>query len=251
MASGRLWAATGQTSRLGANVTARYSDDDGLTWHSWQESAGKTASIPGSEGDYRDRHQYASKHVTVTRFGDHAACFWQDLGGLKWSRYDGQRWTPAEVVAEEAAGTRNTDLVFAVARGEKEVFVTAPKVPGVLRWNGESWARELPDAVANGRLSLAGDTVMLFTVEGAEPPSGWPITEPGGHIIACYSKQAGGQWSARRELVREEAPFTTYRAMQSVVVPRESPPNFVPLAWTGLGQTWIKLLRVSVPLPAD
>lgn len=248
--SGRLWAATGQTSRLGANVSARYSDDDGLTWHSWQEVAGKTAAIPGSEGDYRGKHQYASKHVTLTRFGDHLACFWQDLGGLKWSRFDGDEWSPAEVIAEEAGGTRSTDLVFAVTRGEDEVHMTAPKVPGVLRWDGERWVRELPDAAPNGRLSLAGDTVMLFTVEEGKTPSSWPMTQGGGTTIACYAKPNGGAWSARRELVREEVPFTTYRAMQSVVVPRYSPPNFVPLAWTGLKESYIKLLRVPVPLPA-
>jgi len=249
--SGRLWAATGQTTRLGADVHVRCSDDDGLTWHSWQEVVGKTAAIPGSEGGYRGKHQYASKHVTLTRFGEHAACFWQDTGGLKWSRFDGTRWSHAEVVAEEGGGTRNTDLVFAVTRGEDEVFVTAPRVPGVMRWNGAGWARELTDAAPNGRLSLAGDTVMLITIEGERVPGDWPITQAGGTVLACYVRPPGAPWSARRELVREEVPFTSYRAMQSVVVPRYSPPNFVPVAWTGLSESWIKLLRVPVPLPAD
>ncbi|MCK4299180.1 MAG: hypothetical protein KAX80_06590, partial [Planctomycetes bacterium] len=110
---------------------------------------------------------------------------------------------------------------------------------------------ELPDAAPNGRLSLAGDTVMLFTIEEGRTPSDWPITQGGGTTIACYAKPNGGPWSDRRELAREEVPFTTYRAMQSVVVPRYSPPNFVPLAWTGLKESYVKLLRVPVPLPAS
>ncbi len=67
----------------------------------------------------------------------------------------------------------------------------------------------------------------------------------------CYVKPPGGAWSTRRELIREEIPFTSYRAMQSVVVPRYSPSNFVPVAWTGLSESWIKLLRVPVPLPGE
>jgi hypothetical protein len=34
-------------------------------------------------------------------------------------------------------------------------------------------------------------------------------------------------------------------------VPRDAPENFVPLAWTGLGESWIKVLRVPVPTATD
>ncbi|GAG31156.1 unnamed protein product, partial [marine sediment metagenome] len=92
---GRIWAAWGTVDRLRRlAVHCKYSDDDGKTW--WH--AGKGAGVPGSAEAPFTINTYSYQQPRIAYFRGQAAVFWQDSHGLRWSRFEGGRWSTAEVI---------------------------------------------------------------------------------------------------------------------------------------------------------
>jgi hypothetical protein len=248
-AAGRLWAAWGEVDRLRRLVVhCKYSDDDGKTW--WQ--SGGSALVPESHDSDFSLNTYSYQQARITYFRGHAAVFWQDAKGLRWSRFDGKAWSPAEaidadakakVAVSENEGFRVPGSVVTV--GEDQVFLTAWNRPGVFHFDGKSWKRELTDADDAGMLTvLGGKDVCLVTMgHTEEPPPDKRIKVTRETKVLCYRRKPDGTWDAPLDLAGGPVKLLEYRQMTGVVVPPASPANFAPVAFSDGEKIWL----VKVP----
>ncbi len=249
---GRLWAAWGQVDRRRAlAVHAKFSDDDGVTWHTW----GGGGRIPGSRQDEWATNSYGYQQARLAEHDGHVACFWQDNRGLVWTRFDGKAWAPVSAIDRAARATLAVTPSesfrvpgSAVTLGKGEIFLTAWNVPGVLRWDGRKWRRELPEASDAGTLSVCGDQVMLFTTGHVpEPPKRKRIRLVRDTPILCYRREPTGVWRGPFCLLPGgKTRLLEYRQIPAFVAPPYAPPNFVPVAWSD-DKDRIRMMKV----PAD
>ncbi len=249
--AGRLWAAWGQIGRRRSlAVHAKFSDDDGVTWHTW----GRGGRIPGSEEDPWATNSYGYQQARLTEYRGHVACIWQDKRGLLWTFFDGKAWSPVKAIDRKAPVTLEITPSesfrvpgSAVTLGESDIFLTAWNVPGVFHWNGKRWRRELPDAADAGTLSVCGDQVMLFTTGHVpKPPRRKQIRIVRRTPILCYRRDPKGRWHGPFDLAGGKVKLPQYRQIASLVAPPIAPPNFVPVAFSDDTET-VRLLKV----PAD
>ncbi|MFB3890730.1 MAG: sialidase family protein [Phycisphaerae bacterium] len=248
--AGRLWAVWGQLDRFRSLcVHARFSDDDGLTW----QQVGKGALVPGSRESYFAYNTYGYQQARCAPYGDGIAVFWQDGRGLMWNRIEADAWKDTRVIDPSAAAllavTENESFRVpgsCVTRGRMEVFVTAWGVPGVLRWDGSKWQRELPDAADAGVLTLCGGRHLMLLTAGStqQPPPYKRISITRQASVLCYRRRADGTWSRPLDLSGGPTSILEYRQMTALVAPPYSPPNFAPVAWSDDNAT--RIVRVPV-----
>ena len=248
--AGRLWATWGALDRMRRLVVhARYSDDDGVTW--WHD--GKGAMVPGSAESPLAINSYGYQQPRVTAFGDHAAVFWQDAKGLRWSRFNGRVWSPAEVIDAEATaklavseGESFRVPGSVVTLGSDGVFLTAWGRAGVYHYNGKSWRRELPGADDAGVLTVSGGRVVCLVTAGSteQPPPEKRIEITRKATVRCYRRRRDGTWTTPVDLSGGEVTLHEYRQMLAVLAPPASPSGFVPVAFSD-GRK-IRLVRVPV-----
>jgi len=248
--AGRLWASWGALDRMRRLVVhCRFSDDDGFTW--WH--VGKSALVPGSANAPFSLNSYSYQQPRITSFRSHAAVFWQDSKGLRWSRFDGSTWSPAETI--DASATAKLDVSenesfrvpgAVVTVGEDEIFLTAWHRGGLYRYDGRTWHRELTDAADAGVLTVCGEKdVMLITMGSTEqPPKHKRIQLWRRAKLLAYRRKRDGTWAKPLDIAGGEVTLHEYRQMTAVVVPPMSPPNFAPVVFSD-GET-IRLVKVPV-----
>lgn len=262
--SGRLWLGYGLLGRLSRTcIGIRYSDDDGLSWLPLEP--GKTGRIPGSfwpdetKNEPTDFGLYVKTDPVpcLVPLGKGFACLWHNRRAksgehvaLNLARYDGERWLPLETVPypKEKTEFHSLPRLHAVSLGGKEIFVQTAYANGVLHYRDGVWTRELPEAPASlCRLCVAGDkTVVLiaaFPLPGGKSRGNIRLTAP--VVFRAWQRGPDGRWTGPRELAREEEPLPLDETWAGFVVPRYSPPNFVPIAWAN-GGSWVKVLRAPV-----
>jgi len=246
--AGRMWAVWGEIDRFRTLcVHAKFSDDDGVTWQHF----GKGAFVPGSRESHFSYNTYGYQQPRCTPFDDGVAVFWQDARGLMWNRLDGDKWAQAEVIDTAApllAPTENESFRVpgsCVTRGRTEVFVTAWKVPGVLRWDGANWHHELPDAADAGVLTLCGGKDLMLITAGSteQPPGRRRVRLVKEAPVLCYRRTAGGSWDRPLDLSGGPTNILEYRQITALAVPPYSTPNFTPVAWSDMNSVKI----VTVP----
>jgi len=251
---GRLWACCGQLGRdYEFEVHAKFSDDDGRTWLPW----GKGALVPDSRAtglldkSGYSHYLYCSPQTAVTPYKDHVACFWRHKRncGVVWSVYDGAGWSaPREVspIAVDEIDPSYREAMSAVTRGDREIFFTATNLRAVLRWNGNSWNTEPVQLEDTGMLSLAGDTVTVFTSGKVKrPPWDKKVRFSRRTTLRYYRRHPDGSWEGPIQLTPEFS-IDEYRSVAGYSVPAYSPPNFVPIAWSDCEEETVKLLRVPI-----
>ncbi len=245
--SGRLWASWGQITREHAmEVHAKFSDDDGRTWVPW----GKGAAIPGSQAAEWSNGTYGYPETVLTPYRGHIACFWRHKRqhGVHWSAYDGSKWSaPTEVssaTVDDMDGAYRATM-SAITKGDREIFFTATGIDTVLRWDSESWRTEPLSIEDGGMLTLAGETVMLFT--SGKVNRRWKcIRWQRRTNIRCYRRLGSGKWAGPVDLTGEFA-MDEYRSLAGFSVPPYVAGNFVPLVWSDHDDGTVKLLKVPVP----
>ena len=132
----------------------------------------------------------------------------------------------------------------AVTRGDNEIFFTATGLDTVLRWDGKSWHNESVRIKDGGMLSLAGDTIMLFT--SGKVNRRWKgLRWQRRTTLRCYQRLTTGQWTVPVDLT-PEFNLDEYRSLAGFSVPPYAPENFVPLAWSDYDEGMINLLKVPV-----
>ncbi|MBM3890311.1 MAG: hypothetical protein FJ388_14445 [Verrucomicrobia bacterium] len=132
-----------------------------------------------------------------------------------------------------------------VTAREKEIFLTATGLGTVLRWDGLRWQRE-PVSVEDGILSLAGETVTVFSSGKVESRQTFNYPPTRKAVLSYLWRTPEGRWEGPVALV-PEFKMEELRSLPGFSVPRYSPPNFVPLAWCDAAEGVVKLLRVPVP----
>ena len=227
-------------------VHAKFSDDDGQTWVGW----GKGAALPGSQAGEWSNGTYGYPETVLTPYKEHVACFWRHKRqrGIQWSVYDGSQWSaPTEISSatlDDMDGAYRATM-SAITKGDHEIFFTATGLDTVLRWDGESWRAESLSIEDGGMLSLAGDTVMLFT--SGKVNRRWKgIRWQRRTNIRCYRRLRSGKWTGPVDLTGEFA-MDEYRSLAGFSVAPYAPENFVPLVWSDHETGTVKLLRVPVP----
>ncbi|MHC4430977.1 MAG: hypothetical protein ACYTBS_03985 [Planctomycetota bacterium] len=244
---GRLWASWGQIGREHAmEVHGKLSDDDGRSWIPW----GKGALLPGSQGGEWSNGTYGYPETVLTACGEHVACFWRHKRqhGVQWSVYDGSQWSAPEEISPDTLDDMDgayRATMSAITRGDREIFFTATGLDTVLRWDGESWRAEPLSIEDGGMLTLAGQTVMLFT-SGRVDRRWKGIRWQRRTSIRCYRRLSSGKWTPPVDLTGE---FTMdeYRSIAGFSVPPYAAENFVPLVWSDHDSGTVKLLKVPVP----
>jgi hypothetical protein len=241
---GRLWASWGQIDRNHAvTVHVKYSDDDGQVWIPW----GRGAELPGgSRGWWDDTYMFPV--TAITPYGDHVAVFWQHIGSrdVLWSRYDGEAWSKPETVPDLPVGWNAPyKALSVVTAGEKEIFLAATGLRTVLRWDGQRWQQE-PVSVEDGMLTLAGEAVAVFSAGKADSSRIFDYPSTRKATLSYHGRSPEGRWEGPVALV-PEFKIEEMKSLPGFSVPRYSPPNFVPLAWSDAGEGVVKLLRVPVP----
>jgi len=247
---GRLWCGYGMVGRLGTlQSNVQYSDDEGATWKSSRE--GTSGVIPETIWPDKDGvgFPYTYEEPCLVPLGSGVACIWEEgrkgnaPTALKWTRFDGVRWSPVEDV--DRGPVANTYVwarprMHAVSVGGKEIFAASGVRNGIFHYRDGKWTKEPVEVPFGARLSVAGDkTVFVFAVATKEK-----------NVVQSWQRRADGTWSGPRELAREENPITGMKGpnmlFPGVVVMAYAPANFVPVAWTCQNQKWIKFLRVPV-----
>ena len=247
---GRLWATWGSVDRIRRLVVGcKFSDDGGKTW--WHY--GKSSIVPGSAETPFSLNTYSYQQPRITYFRGQAAVFWQDSRGLLWSRFDGEKWSDAEVVLADVkanlAVSPNESFRIpgsVVTLGEDEIFVTAWGLGGVLHYDGRDWQRELAETADAGVLTICGEKdVMLITMGSTEqPPSTKRIQVKRQAKVLCYRRKHDGTWAAPLDLAGGEVTLYEYRQMTAVVTPPMSPANFAPVAFSD--SETVKMVKVPV-----
>lgn len=259
-ATGRLYAGYGYTSRLGTiAVGVRYSDDDGRTWKSWRP--GKNGILPGGLHRQEDGigFGYTFEEPCLVPLGQHVACIWCKRIGyeyreIKWARFDGQRWSPVEVVVETKkrdAYNPTRPAVHAVSVGDREIFMVNALYKGVLHYKNGRWTREADEIPAGSRISVAGDKQIVVIASHGEKSdlstSPGVVEAKGAVELRAWHRLADGQWRGPLTVASEPVPLASpdnrWYARPGFVVQPYAPPNFVPVAWS-CGKSWVKVLRV-------
>lgn len=254
-ANGRLWAAYGLAGRMGGTcINVRYSDDEGLTWKSWEE--GKSGAVPGLKNPPMLGWTYQFEEPCLVPFGKGIACIWQEIrsdlkGQVRWSRFEEGEWSPVERIETPRLISGNPTarpVLSAVSRGDSEIFLTGSRFAGILHYQDGKWTVEAEDVPRGSRIAIAGDKAVLAVAEIADDGNVYE----GPATLRGWLRKKDGTWSAR-DLAHEELPLSnrlgggdTYFYRPGFVVQPYSPPNCFPIAWTCEGQKWIKLLRVPV-----
>jgi len=231
--SGRIWAAWYYETRMGIGVLqvqAKHSDDGGKQWHSWRP--GKTGALTPPLN-----RPYGALRPWLVPYGEHVACFWED----RWSAFDGRVWSPPGAAGKPRKHRYNSFATTGGPQGELFAYATDFGAKGLaLRWDGKQWVREKVPGItcAPGLLTVAGGRLVLIA---PDRPVQWKRKTYASKLLMSI-RNKDGTWTDARAIVTEPA------GIKNVAVPAESPPNFVPVAWTGPpGQKWVKVL--SVPLP--
>ncbi len=195
--SGRIWCMfSGRGRRGDAEVSARYSDDDGFTWHSWRGD-GFVATVPQMPGELR---------AELFPYGEHVGMM---APKGKWVVFDGKAWTEMP-----ASPVRTPVQVVACGR---EIYVI--DVGGRLAvHDGAEWkALALPDREDYERFYLSrtqGPGAAEWRSQQAFIVCGDVVlfVEPDktGKKILCWRKPGGAAWAGPQTLVSEETPIASF-----------------------------------------
>ena len=245
--NGRLWASWGQIDREHAmGVHAKFSDDDGRTWLPW----GKGAALPRSQAAKWSDGTYGYPETVLSPYEDHVACFWRHKRqcGVNWSLYNGSDWSAptqiSPVTLDDMDGAYRATM-SAITKGDREIFFTATGLKTVLRWDGSSWHSEPVRIEDGGMLSLAGDTVTLFTC--GKVNRRWKgVRWQRRTILRCCWRLPNGRWEGPVDLT-PELTIDEYRSLAGFSVPPYAPENFIPLVWSDFDEGMVKLLKVPIP----
>jgi len=242
-ANGRIWAVWDHFTRYNnETVAAKFSDDNGLTWqHGGNNgkinSAGCTGMVYPDIADYgNDGAAIAWYHITQTK-AVYFSCFQQPVFDAMYADYLAQspsdktpwdRFTTGSAWSTPVALPVGTDLKSMVGTPNGKVYLAVEIPDAVLEWDGANFTTSL-DGVS-GMLTRIKNTnnLMLFTVVG-------------GTSIE-YRTFNGTSWSTATPVATEAS------AIKTLCVPRVSPVNFVPIAWSYTTDPYnIRTLRVKVP----
>ena len=122
-----------------------------------------------------------------------------------------------------------------MASDGEEILLSTDK--GLVVWDGTSWRDD--ESVKGAFLTTCGGKLVGFSVED----------KGAGSALLFWRRSPDGTW-ASKEIATEALPicFNVWRdyGARCVAVPKTSPPNYAPVAWTCRGQTWVKVLRVPI-----
>jgi len=236
--NGRLWACWDHLDRRGqVTIRTKFSDDDGLTWqHGGRLGTvcrARFRSLPtlaayGEDGVAILWHRRDSKRIFFSRFNQgkfdkmYAAYLAQPPSQKQyWDRFATETaWTDPQPLPE---GQR---LSSVLGLPDGRIFAAVSRPAAILVWNGKTWKESLADCT--GLLTRCGtDKIAVFYVSA-----------DGTRIL--YRLMAGAKWGAARTA------FTEQSRIRTIAVPRVSPPDWVPVAWTlRANKHVIRVLRVS------
>ncbi|MFH1022299.1 MAG: sialidase family protein [Planctomycetota bacterium] len=238
--NGRLWGAWDHETRLARiQIRARFSDDNGKTWqhggdHGYLGGPVALGNMPQLAAFGQDGAAMAfacQKKVRFSRFDQKAfddlyAAYLQQKSkeNLPWDRFTAGKsaWTALEILPKG----QGVSSILGMPDGRVFVAVTGPDA--VLVWDGKTWNESLADG--SGILTRVGDDKVAIVY---------------GNNKECkkilFRLMTGGVWSDPKTAVEEES------GVKSLSVPRLSPPNFIPLAWSlNADANAIKTQRIPV-----
>jgi len=240
--TGRIWASWCQRTRYGnsSQVQAKFSDNGGKTWHSWRP--GKTSSVSKPS-----RWLSSSTPAPLAQYGENVACFWNAFCSF----FDGETWSEPHKWTKKGGYIVNSTVTM--GSDKKEIFVYGTLYDGkgiVARWDGSDWKQEKVPGIVSypGLLTVSGDKLVLV---GVDTPMRRKKKYADTILMSVRGKD--GTWSEAKVVSAERAKIS------NIAVPLESPPNFVPVAWTApfkpkerenddkkMMNKWIKVLKVPV-----
>ena len=225
--SGRIWAAFSIAHRLFTpqrGLHVKYSDNDGKSWHTWQE--GRIAMVPG---------QLSGGRHHVVPYGRHVGVLWfRRKGEHCWTWFDGEKWSAPQHVhgtyLDSAVSVGEKDVIASMGRyGEKDrSAVPGGGKPGIKRFVGGKWVRELSTRGSPGKLCVSGRSVAAINA----------IRGGAGFHVRWRSPQ--GKWTEKPDTI-ETGPI----AASAWRVPRYCPPNLVAVAYVPKGdKKTVKVLLI-------
>ncbi len=237
--NGRLWAAWDHYQRLkGITILARFSDDHGKTW----QHGGKLGNVspPLNLGSTPRLIAFGANEAGIayswraghkayfTRFDQKAFDgMYEDYRKQKpeekrpWDRFaQKSAWTEPQLLP------KGQEVHSALGMPDGRVVAAVTKPAAVLVWDGSTWKESLSDST--GLLTRCGENVVLVCKDKTDRKI----------VFRVFRK---GKWSALRTAVDEVG------GVKSFAVPRVSPPNYVPLAWSiAADKNAIRALRLGI-----
>lgn len=233
-ASGRIWAVWDHLNRHGKCVLRlKASDDDGASWY-----------VPkGTEFFASERVPLAGRALVPYAREGLAVLFRRPDYHLFWSyTEDGQTWSKPSLVAKK------TNINAAVTCGETEVFFSnrpggrmamsyaTADVIRLTRYDGKAWSEDKgPWKACTGKLASPNLSVINDQLCAA-----WCEQFEGKYRLQIALRGKDGAWKKPFTAAVEE------KALTNLIMPRNAPPNFVPIAWATTDKTWVKTLRVPI-----
>ncbi|OGK03706.1 MAG: hypothetical protein A2487_15140 [Candidatus Raymondbacteria bacterium RifOxyC12_full_50_8] len=247
--SGRWWMAFGGKSRLWDDdvypdkrlvLRAKYSNDQGISWHSWQY--GKTAAIPGMSYMSSGRDYTRS---AIVPYGDHVAILFVGQTApwncLWWTYFDGTNWSTPQLVSSQALAGYGAPRAISI---NNQIYVTARGVNGVMHWNGSTWTQELASADNMGYLTRIGSEGVALVTYGSDIPESFRVWTDFTGTVRLYRRDPQtGSWGSPEELSGGPITLNSFDRVPSLYVPPSCPSNMLVVGWN-IGYTKIKILKI-------
>jgi len=256
--SGRWWVALGNRARTWDTdiypdkrftVNAKYSDDQGASWHSWRVAQGKSSEIPGIGYGNTGGRTYA--RPIIVPFNNHVAVLFTGMlafKGLWWTYFDGSTWsTPERINANATNGGGDQYCNYAIAADNGDIFATAQGVHGVMHYDKSAgtWTNELTSADQLGLLAKVGEGIALVTYGDVVPDGGasWAWLDYTGAINLYRWDWKTNTWGNAEDLSGGAIPLKACGRVPDVKVSTYCPANMLVVGWNTTVNK-IKILKI-------
>ena len=138
----------------------------------------------------------------------------------------------------------------AVAKNNGEVIVSSTDFSGLLVYKDNQWILKAIKVPPASKLALAGGVKLFAFTIGITQSGDYVNKKPNGKII-MWTIDDNYEVAAPQEIMTESYSFSIqgsnpYYARTVPVVDAYSPANFVAIAWTCIGQKWVKVMKIPV-----
>lgn len=254
---GRLWLAYGYAGRFGSRTIAlRYSDDGGITYQTTIKNS--NGMVPESiRPEEKGNYGYTFDVPVIAPYQSGVILIWEAVSKANVSEYNYMtflegKWSELQKIPipKERSFNKLRPPLNAVAKSNGEIIVASTDFSGLLVFKDNKWnlmATKVPPA---SKLALAGGTKLFAFTIGITQSGDYVNKKPNGKIL-MWAIDDKYEVAAPKEIVAESYPFSIqgsnpYSARTVPAVDAYSPENFIAIAWTCIGQKWVKVMKVPV-----
>lgn len=253
---GRIWLAYGYVGREATRSLAlRYSDDNGLTYHTTLKNS--NGLIPESKDEKREFCGYGSytfDEPEIVPYKNGVLIIWVNAKrGYNYKTFENGIWSDLKTIKippKKETFNSMRPPIQVVAKENGEVFLSSTQFSGLMHFKDEVWSHIGINLTPGSKLALVGGKkIIAFTINTIE--SSAYVKKEKNAKINFWLLNDDLTFQEPKEIISENFPFSiqsanAYNARTSFVVDRYSPPNLATIAYTCFEQKWVKVVRIPI-----